>query len=175
MKHFLLIALLCGCSAYSTTQVKKAPSPLSQNTGIFLPLNTVLPAAPVGFGKAIDVAVRNKDTIFEQINGASVSYLEHGMRDALFATYPKPGDQAQDINLELYRFTEAHGAKLQFTSINGNEARPWEGTMAVRHDFGLELVAGRHLLRIIYNGGPVAEMRATVSAIAKKVLAHLSP
>ena len=175
MKRFLLIALLCGCSAYSTNQVKKAPSPLSQNAETFLPLNTVLPAAPTGFGKAIDVAVRNKDTIFEQINGASVSYLEHGMRDALFATYPKAGDQAQDINLELYRFTEAQGAKIQFTSINGNEAKSWEGTMAVRHDFGLELLAGRHLLRITYNGGPVTEMRATAAAIAKKMLAHLSP
>jgi hypothetical protein len=44
----------------------------------------------------------------------------------------------------------------------------------VRHPFGLELLAGRHLLRINFNDGPPALMNVAVDVLAKQVLNRLS-
>jgi hypothetical protein len=175
MKHLLLISILCGCTLATTKpQTRSRAVAPPEEARVFTDLREILPPPPVGFAQAVDVEVRDKDSIFEQINGAGVSYLENGMRDALFATFPKPQFSEQDISVELYRFNGATGARAQFLSLNGEEGKAWEGALAVRHDFGLELLAGRHLLRITYNGGPVAQMKVTASVIAKQVLNRLA-
>ena len=76
MKQLLLIFFVSFCTACATT----TPAPITN-------LEQLLPATPpTGFSTADAPVLRDRNSIFEQINGGSVSYLENGMVDALFTT-----------------------------------------------------------------------------------------
>ncbi len=128
-------------------------------------LKTFLPKAPKTHKAASKVQPRNRDDIYEQINGGSASFLENGMTDALFAQYaPKKGAAGQEIAVEIYRFATDAGALKQFKTLYENEGKPWEGGLAVQHEFGVEATVGRFILKATFNDGPNAEACKTLTA-----------
>ncbi|MFT5429837.1 MAG: hypothetical protein ACI9OJ_000509 [Myxococcota bacterium] len=132
----------------------------------------MLPGKPTGFEAPIDVAARNRETIFEQINGGSVSFLENGLTDALFATYLRSGGDpdSEAIAFEVYRFDKASGALAQFQRLNGNDGKPWQKSTAVIHEYGVELVDGAVVIRATFNDGPAETMISGAKTLALEIL-----
>ena len=137
----------------------------------------LLPAAPPsGFSPARAVTPRTTDDIFEQIKSASFSFLQNGMTDALFATYPYNGvEDGAEIAFEVYRFKTHDGAKLQFQNLHGNEGDTWEDAYAVVHEYGVELVSGRLMVRVTFNYGPEKQMGRAARYLARNVLEQVRP
>ena len=134
-----------------------------------------LPAPPVGFGAAADIAVRDRSNIFEQINGGSVSFLDNGMIDALFATYPTTGGEGGGIDVEVYRFEAPDGAKTQFEKMQGVAGTPWDGgSQAVVHEYGVELVVSTYVIKATFNDGPGPLMAAASQRIARQLVGRLT-
>ena len=163
---FLSVILLAGCAVNQAT-VTANSAPTTPPT-----LKQMLPQAPGGFESAVDVSVRNRDTIFEQINGGSVSYLANGMSDALFATYLRTGHEGHEIMFEMFRFKNENGAKSQFQHISNGEGKPWiHGTTAVRHEYGVELIKSNLIIRVLFNDGPTPTMKQASESMATLVIA----
>ena len=170
MLFLLLLTLAAACAGPESHRKKPG---LPEGAPYDGPLAALLPPAPAGFQAAVDVTPRGRGDIFEQINGGSVTYLENGMQDALFATYPRPGDDSAAMEVEVYRFETPAGAAAQFAHLQPQGATPWEGATAVLHPNGVELVAGRVILRLTYNDGPPAAMAEAARALARSVLGKL--
>ena len=163
----LTAGLAVGCSAAITTPVAKVEP--------FKNMSELMVAPPAGFGKAVDVALRDRETIFEQINGGSVSFLDNGMQEAIFGTYLNPKDEAAVLDLEVYRFTEEAGPLRQYKALHGSEPTPWEGGAGgIVHEYGVELVAGKLLVRVVYNDGPADVMAKAAHALARDVVRRIT-
>ena len=132
----------------------------------------LMPAAPpAGFSPAVDVTPRTTADIFEQINGGSFSFLENGLTDALFAIYPLTGgEEGTEIAFEIYRFKTGAGAKVQFQNLHGEDGTNWNGAHTVLHEYGVELVSGRIIVRVTYNDGPEKQMGRASRFLAHHVL-----
>jgi len=168
-----LIALGAGCG--STTANGNEPPP-PEAAPEFKDLKELLPPAPTGFKSASDVTLRNRDTIFEQINGGSVSYLENGMLDALFGSYLKAsGPESEALDLEIYRFDGETGALVQFKSMQGSDGKPWKGgSVAVIHEYGVELVAKRMIVRVNFNDGEAGPMGVAAQVVARQIVRRVT-
>ncbi len=173
MSRVALALLLLGCSA--TTTNGSEPPPPEEAVG-FSKLSDLLPPAPTDFDKAVDVTARDRQSIFEQINGGSVSYLDNGMIDALFAVYPRTGgSDAEALDLEIYRFDGETGALAQFGSLHGKDGKAWKGgATAVIHDFGIELLAQRVLVRVTFNDGPKGPMGVAAQVVARQIVRRIT-
>lgn len=149
-RWILLAGTVLGCAA----PIQRAPKDL-------LPSN------------AEDVQPRGRADIFEQVNGGSVTFLDNGMVDAVFAVVPH-ADEDRIMDLEIYRFETGAGAAAQFEHLHGGEGGPWESAAkAVRHDYGVELVRGPYVVRVTWNAGDPREMKERGDAAARGVLGQL--
>lgn len=169
MRAIALLAagLAVACSITTTAPVTKVET--------FKTMNELMVAPPDGFGKAEDVALRDRHTIFEQINGGSVSFLDNGMQEAIFGTYLNPKDEAAVLDLEVYRFTEEAGPLRQYKGLHGSEPIPWEGGAGgLVHEYGVELVAERLLVRVVYNDGPAEAMAKAAHQLARDVVRRIT-
>jgi hypothetical protein len=167
--------MLLGCSTSTQQTCARAEGhkrDLARKPGGPTDIAKMLPGKPAGFDAAIEVSARNRETIFEQINGGSVSFLDNGLTDALFATYLRTGGDpdSEAMAFEVYRFDKASGALAQFKQLNGNDGKPWEESTAVIHDYGVELVDGSVIVRATFNDGPPETMIAGAKALALEVL-----
>ncbi len=168
--RLVLASLLVSACSTATSQVDHTASQSIPDE-----LSLLLPAAPPhGFAPAVDVQPRSTEDIFEQINGGSFSFLENGMVSALFATYPlSAAEEGIEIALEVYRFRTPGGALVQFTNLHGEDGTAWEGTYAVIHEYGVELVKGHLLIRATFNDGPETQMVRGSKFLARHVLAQV--
>ena len=159
-----LLGIGCTTTGTSSTQTTAQTLPTS--------LDMLMPAAPpAGFSPAVDVTPRTTADIFEQINGGSFSFLENGMTDALFAIYPLTGgEEGTEIAFEIYRFKTGAGAKVQFQNLHGEDGTDWHGAHTVLHEYGVELVSGRIIVRVTYNDGPEKQMGRASRFLARHVL-----
>ena len=156
--------VLTSCTPPAVCPVGSAPPKI-------VPLEALVPPPPTGLSPAIEIQKRGRDDIYEQINGGSVSFLENGMQEAIFATYLRPdGDEGTEQALEIYRFDSAAGATAQFRSLNGEGAQRVRGYEATVHDYGVEVVAAATLVRVAYNDGPPEDQKAAARAIVETVL-----
>ncbi len=162
----LCSVLLCGCPTRGHNGGDPTAGPKA--------LVDVLPAPPKGFDAPLDRVVRDRESIFEQINGASASYLDNGMEDALFATYVRSGAQ-DSLELNVFRFKTADGARAQWKELHGDDGVSWyRGSKAILDQFGVELVLGRVYVRSLYSDGPAESMRPAAEAIARIVVERMT-
>lgn len=172
MRYVLISCILfSGCGTTGVGQSSSSTQSVPDKLSLLLPV-----APPAGFSPAVDVTPRSTADIFEQINGGSFSFLENGMTDALFATYPLTGgEEGTEIAFEVYRFKTHAGAKVQFQNLHGEDGAAWEGAHAVLHEYGVELVSGCLLVRVTFNDGPEKQMGRAARYLARNVLsqAHL--
>lgn len=168
----LPLALMLGCGATTKSGGTLAPPEAASTRKA--PKDLVGPP-PTGFDKPVEVTPRGTGDIFEQINGGSASYLENGMVDAVFATYPKTGgEESHAIEFEVYRFDSATGARVQFETLHGKAGEGWRGdSHAVQHDYGIELYKGRYVVRITFNDGPGALMKVGARVLANHVVSRI--
>ena len=171
------VAVVLGCSL--VFGCASAPANVHRDAAAELPedLSLLLPAAPPsGFLPAMDVTRRTTEDIFEQINGGSYSFLENGMTHALFALYPLKGaEEGTEIAFEVYRFKTHAGAKVQFRNLHGDDGIDWNQTHAVIHEYGIELVSDRLIIRSTFNDGPEKQMIRASKFLAKHVLGQVRP
>lgn len=173
-----LLALLAflvwgGCS--STTSGAKSGIAPPEEAPEWKKLADLVPPSPTGFDKVTDVTPRTRKDIFEQINGGSVSYLENGMKDALFATFPHRTNKAAALELELFRFDGSGGAKAQFRALTRDEGKPWKGgSIAVLHEYGVELVVDHVIVRATFNDGPAKLMALSAQVLARQIVKRIS-
>ena len=162
-------AIVPPAHAAPPTESREAPPKVKPDAK----LKTLLPKAPKGYSGPKGAVVRTPADIFEQINGGSVSFLENGMTDAVFAMYPlKGGTPGTEIQIEVYRFKDAAGAGKQFKQLLGEPGKEWQGGHAVQHEFGTEAVVGRFILRSTFADGPDGN-RTTSTALAEQIAPKL--
>ncbi|MFT7622640.1 MAG: hypothetical protein ACI9WU_001815, partial [Myxococcota bacterium] len=83
-----------------------------------------VPDSGTGLDAAVEVHPRDRETIFEQINGGSSSFLANGMVEAVFATFPRSGGgEYEVVELEVYRFADSPGALVQFGHLHGTDGK----------------------------------------------------
>jgi hypothetical protein len=141
VKALLLSTLFLLCSSCATSGPR------------YTQLEQLLPTTlPAGFSATDSPVLRDRNSIFEQINGGSVSYLDNGMVDALFTTLAQ-GDDNEPVlmDVEIYRFEQAVGAEAQFAILHGGEGSTWHQSKAVVHEYGVEFVVDQLVVRIAYN------------------------
>lgn len=170
-----------GCSPSTTNTTNgeatsDEPAPPEEASG-YSKLEDLVPSAPSGFGAAQDVTLRDRHTIFEQINGGSTSYRDNGMEDALFATYPPAaGDESAVLELEIYRFDSLTGAREQFKLLHAGAGQDWQhGSRAVLHEFGAELIIDRLIVRVFFNAGDAAAMGVAARVVAAQIAKRAAP
>ncbi len=89
----------------------------------------VLPAATaVGARAAVEVAGYDRDTLYEFIDGAADAYLARGFQRCVATTFTFAAPAGEvEVAAEVYRFTDAAGARSQLAAERPGAARPLAG------------------------------------------------
>lgn len=170
MRTAALCLLLSACTP-ALTQVPPPEPPKVAPAPPAAALRDVLPPTPDGFTQGDPPTLRTREDIYEQIDGASESYLQKGLVDAAFVTWARSSEAGETLDLEVYRFEKPEGAMAQYRELNGDKGQPWHaGSTAIVDEYGVELVSGRVIVRALYSSGPADVMGAAATAAARVVL-----
>lgn len=104
----------------------------------------VLPAAAAaGAASATEVAGYDRETLYEFIDGAADAYLARGFQRCVATTFAFTSPAGEvEVAAEVYRFTDAAGARGQLESERPGAAQPLAGIADAWTDGGV-LVAAR--------------------------------
>ncbi|MEL6178308.1 MAG: DUF6599 family protein, partial [Myxococcota bacterium] len=183
------VALSAACGNDKPTT--DAPTPPSKGGGEFVPGKTDQPAKNAaakaefkGNGEFMPrpEAIKDaytliqgpdyyvKDTLFEQIDGASDGYIAYGFKELAKAVYkPTRKDFEEEINAEIYSFNKKWGALGKFSEERSSceKADTMAANWCLRQSDVL-FWKGPYLIKVqTFEEGPVAE--EVILDIAKKI------
>ncbi|HUK13847.1 MAG TPA: DUF6599 family protein [Thermoanaerobaculaceae bacterium] len=130
-------------------------------------------AVAVGAAKRSEPASYDRETLYEYIDGAAEGYLARGFQRCLAASYGfvRGGAAAVEVDAELYRFSQAKGARGQLEAERPAAATPVGGLADAWCDAStLVAVRGADYLKLtaFAEGGARPELEAIARAWAKE-------